>query len=236
MQTWREDIIKALEQSGGVARLADIYALVKSYRSNVPKSYQAMIRGTIESASSHSTVWDKKNDIFYSVKGIGEGIWGLRSMQSETPLAVDIASVDISGGTTLPGKSLTQVYRIIRDTKLCREIKKLHNYKCQLCGLTIKLPTENYYAEAHHIIPLGSPHCGADKAENIIVVCPNHHAMLDYGVVKLELAMINAHAKHQISLDSIAYHNQKIYGEREVVFDVTKDSLPIGTFAFEPST
>lgn len=213
MATWRDDIIKALAQSGGVAHLSDIYALVKSYRKNVPPSYRDMIRGNIESASSDSRVWDKKNDLFYSAGGIGRGIWGLRSMQKETPLAVDVADPDLSGGAAAPGRVLTQTYRIIRDTKLCRDIKKLHNYECQICGLTINLPVEGRYAEAHHIIPLGSPHHGADKADNIIVVCPNHHAMLDYGVIKLEPALITTREKHQICPESVAYHNVKIYGE-----------------------
>lgn len=87
MATWREDIIKALEHSGGEARLTDIYALVKSYRGVVPPSYDAMIRGSIEAASSDSEVWHKQKgkpkDLFYSVDGIGGGKWGLRSMQGQ---------------------------------------------------------------------------------------------------------------------------------------------------------
>lgn len=230
MATWRDDIIKALEQIGGVAPLAEIYALVKSYRVSVPPSYQAMIRGTIEAASRDSKVWDKKNDLFYSVAGIGAGVWGLRSMQKETPVAVDVAEPNLSGGTTAPGKVLTQAYRIIRDTKLCREIKRLHNYECQICGLTINISEEGRYAEAHHIIPLGSPHHGTDKAENIIVVCPNHHAMLDYGVIKLEPALITTRGKHYICSESVTYHNIKIYGESttSLSIDETADSAAAG--------
>jgi predicted HNH restriction endonuclease len=229
MGTWRSDIIKALKQSGGLAPLSEIYALVKSYRMTVPPSYQAMIRGNIESASRDSKVWDKKNDLFYSVDGIGSGVWGLRSMQEETPLAVDVSDPNISGGTSTPGKLLTQTYRIIRDTKLCREVKKLHNYECQICGFSINLPEEGRYAEAHHIIPLGAPHHGADKAENIIVVCPNHHAMLDYGVIKLEFPLILTRGKHQLCTESVAYHNAKIYGEskKSLIIDQTTSSLKI---------
>lgn len=213
MGTWRSDIIKALEHSGGVAPLGNIYALVKLYRVNVPPSYQAMIRGTIESASRDSKVWDQKNDVFYSVAGIGGGVWGLRSMLSKTPVAIDMGDPDLGGGTATPGKIFAQTYRIIRDTKLCREVKKLYNYECQICGSTITLSYSGRYAEAHHVIPLGRPHHGADTAENIIVVCPNHHAMLDYGVIKIGPECITAKGKHQISFASIAYHNQNIYGK-----------------------
>jgi predicted HNH restriction endonuclease len=228
MATWRADIIKALEHSGGVARLVDIYALVQSYRTHVPPSYQAMIRGNIESASSDSEVWDNKNDLFYSVDGIGGGVWGLRSMQKETPLAVDVADPNLSGGAAAPGKVLIQTYRIIRDTRLCRDIKKLHKYECQICGFTINIREEGRYAEAHHIIPLGSPHYGADKAENIIVVCPNHHAMLDYGVIKLEPALLTIKGKHQICLESVAYHNVKIYGESTNFPPNDQENDPLG--------
>lgn len=213
MTTWRDDIIRALEQKGGVAGLSEIYELVKSYRTQIPPSYQAMIRGTIETASRDSKVWDKKNDLFYSVEGIGGGVWGLKALEKDTPLAVDVADPSLDGGTLIPGKVLIQTYRIVRDTKLCRDIKQIHNYECQICELTINLPNKGRYAEAHHIIPLGSPHFGADVAKNIIVVCPNHHAMLDYGVIKLEPALIINRGKHEICPTSIAYHNVNIYGE-----------------------
>jgi hypothetical protein len=215
MGTWREDVIKAIEQSGGIAKLVDIYALVKSYRGTVPPSYQAMIRRTIETASSSSRVWDKKNDIFYSANGIGEGTWGLRITQKLTPFAVDINDPNphITGGNFEPERVSTQIYRVIRDTKLCRDIKNLYNHKCQICDLTIILPSGGNYAEAHHLIPLGSPHKGADKPENIIVVCPNHHAMLDYGAIHLDPTAIADSTKHKISADSIEYHNTVVCKE-----------------------
>lgn len=212
MKTWREDVITALESQGGVANLADIYRIVKSYRNTVPKSYDAIIRRTLESASSDSHAWDKKNDIFYSADGIGEGVWGLRSNQKETPNATDINEPEnISGGSRQPGRSAIQTYRVIRDTKLCRDIKKLHQHKCQFCSSTIELPSGEKYSEAHHIIPLGAPHHGPDTAENIIVVCPNHHAMLDYGVIKLNPLEVTLHPKHKISAQSVEYHNSHIY-------------------------
>ncbi len=38
------------------------------------------------------------------------------------------------------------------------------------------------YIEAHHLIPLGEG--GADRPENLIVVCPMLHRMLHYANVK----------------------------------------------------
>lgn len=103
------------------------------------------------------------------------------------------------------------VYRIIRDTALARQIKQLHNYKCQLCGHTIVLTNGSGYAEAHHIRPLGEPHNGPDIVENIICLCPNHHAELDYGVRPLELSDIQSTQGHPINSVYLQYHNEIIY-------------------------
>ena len=81
----------------------------------------------------------------------------------------------------------------------------------QLCGFTIALPDGSRYAEAHHIQPLGAPHHGPDVAGNIIVVCPNHHAMCDYGTIALDLADLKSHPDHHIDARFIDYHNSTIH-------------------------
>lgn len=70
------------------------------------------------------------------------------------------------------------------------------------------------YSEAHHIIPLGREHGGPDLADNIIVLCPNHHALCDYGAMRLEIAAIRQIPGHQIGQASVEYHNTQIYGRR----------------------
>jgi predicted restriction endonuclease len=63
-------------------------------------------------------------------------------------------------------------------------------------------------------MPLGSEHNGPDVAENVIVLCPNHHVMCDYGAFELkssELRMVNG---HNVSEQYIEYHNSVIYGSR----------------------
>jgi hypothetical protein len=106
----------------------------------------------------------------------------------------------------------TNTYRILRDTELARHIKALHDYRCQICGHTIELPDGSRYAEAHHIQPLGVPHNGPDVTENILCVCPNHHAELDYGAVPIARAALRGHADHRIEPRYIDYHNREIHG------------------------
>jgi predicted restriction endonuclease len=93
---------------------------------------------------------------------------------------------------------------------MTRKIKALHGSECQICGTAIELPNGQKYAEAHHIIPLGSPHFGTDAPSNIIVVCPNHHAMLDLGCTEIAIGDVANVSGHQISNKSVAYHNEVI--------------------------
>jgi len=110
-------------------------------------------------------------------------------------------------------RQLSQTYRIIRDTTLAVQIKQLYKYRCQLCGGTIEAPSGEKYAEAHHIKPLGSPHNGPDVAENIVCLCPNCHAKLDYGIIQIEKRNLNVHVDHSVSPEFIRYHNEVIYNK-----------------------
>ena len=70
------------------------------------------------------------------------------------------------------------------------------------------------YAEAAHIKPVGKPHNGPDRPENLLCLCPNHHLMLDKGVYMIEddLSLIGIegsltkHPDHEISIEHIRYH------------------------------
>lgn len=108
-----------------------------------------------------------------------------------------------------PGRSECTTQRIIRDTGIARIVKEIHSFHCQICGHRTPLPNGSYYAEAHHICPLGAPHDGYDVLENILCVCPNHHAELDYLSLKLSLDKIRKSNRHQIDPDYIEHHNKR---------------------------
>lgn len=69
---------------------------------------------------------------------------------------------------------------LVRNQKLVQEIKRLYKNTCQLCGMRMQVRPGKYYSEVHHIKPLGQKHDGADVKSNVLCVCPNHHAMLDF--------------------------------------------------------
>jgi hypothetical protein len=101
------------------------------------------------------------------------------------------------------------VTRIVRDTLRSNRVKQLHEYKCQICGITITLADGSRYAEGHHLQPLGRD--GPDVEENIICVCPNHHAACDFGAIRLKLDELRAAHGHVISKRYIDYHNRVMY-------------------------
>ena len=115
-----------------------------------------------------------------------------------------------------PSRIGTTISRIIRDTALVAEVKRLNDYKCQLCGDSIPLPNGKHYVEAHHIKPLGHPHDGDDQLSNLIVLCPNHHVMCDYGVISLSMDAIRVCPEHQIALSNIEYHNTVVLAQTSV--------------------
>jgi hypothetical protein len=102
------------------------------------------------------------------------------------------------------------VYRILRDTKLARALKRLHNDRCQICGISVELQDGRSYSEAHHIHPLGKPHNGPDVAENIVVVCPNHHAALDFGAFDISSGTFKPTHDHSVATRFLDYHNSVI--------------------------
>lgn len=99
-----------------------------------------------------------------------------------------------------------EINSIIRNQKLVNEIKKLYNNTCQLCGQQLQVGPGKYYSEVHHIKPLGQLHNGPDYKANMLCVCPNHHALLDFFAIRLDIkALLNQ--RHAIDAAYISYHN-----------------------------
>jgi predicted HNH restriction endonuclease len=208
MTTWLTYIIKAFDNLGGLASYSDLYKELERIREE-PRSteWKATVRRTIETHSSHSANYTPgRPDLFYSVQGLGQGIWALRSYtQFEAP-ASDVAEPSAA-------YALQVTLRIIRDSTLAHELKRLYQYRCQICEHSIILNQQERYAEGHHIKPLGQPHGGPDISPNMIVLCPNHHAELDFGARRIyqdDLKLI----KHPISQQYLDYHNNTIYPYR----------------------
>lgn len=123
----------------------------------------------------------------------------------------------------LPKHSMLEVNRIIRDTKKTKELKKLYDYKCQICGLSIQLPNSDF-CEVHHLQPLGGEHKGFDVIENMIAVCPNHHTLFDYRAIAIHpstldifqydkkiLGKLFVKPEHKLSSVYLEYHFKQVF-------------------------
>jgi len=93
-----------------------------------------------------------------------------------------------------------------RDSKMVREIKELYENRCQVCGERLEIQPGEFYAEAHHLQPLGGEHKGPDVKDNILCLCPNHHVLFDYFAISLDPAKLRLN-KHNLRKSFVDYHN-----------------------------
>lgn len=88
-----------------------------------------------------------------------------------------------------PPRTTTTVQRVVRSSAVVREVKQLHDYRCQICEVKLLGPT-GPYAEGAHIKPLGRPHDGPDVRENILCLCPTCHVLFDLGAIAIDSQLL----------------------------------------------
>lgn len=90
----------------------------------------------------------------------------------------DIGDYDMNNERNLEQNKVS-IQRMVRDSKIARQLKKLHKDECQLCGYKVRKSNGDYVSEAHHIQPYNRLHRGDDNSHNIIILCPNCHTQFD---------------------------------------------------------
>lgn len=127
-------------------------------------------------------------------------------------------TVSLQGEKKAKTRIPVTILRIVRDSLLIKKIKALYNYECQVCDIRIQVNNVPY-AEGAHIRPLGKPHDGHDVPENLLCLCPNHHVMLDKGIIAINPnftllghpGKLKVHKSHVIGLFNCIYHREHIY-------------------------
>ncbi len=149
----------------------------------------------------------------------GFRIWRFRLVRlSPQEAAPYIPVVNLPKGQHDPATSTGVATRIVRSTVVAESIKRLYDYYCQVCDDRLEVPG-GAYAEAAHIRALGKPHSGPDVPENVLCLCPNHHALFDNGGIYLsdELKVVDCNgavlgpltksSKHPIDVNYVRYHH-----------------------------
>ena len=111
-------------------------------------------------------------------------------------------------------KEIFEIMRFIRDSAKVTKLKELYQNKCQICDYTFEYADDKFYSEVHHYNPLNAN--ADDDFDNMIVVCPNHHAEFDYNLIVIDIdgksildkngnkiATIRFHKDHQLNIKSI---------------------------------
>jgi len=65
-----------------------------------------------------------------------------------------------------------------RKPEITIKIKNLYKNTCQICNEKLISP-KGLISVGAHIRGLGKPHDGPDSIENLLCLCPNHHALFD---------------------------------------------------------
>ncbi|QRG66004.1 HNH endonuclease [Brevibacillus choshinensis] len=151
-----------------------------------------------------------------------------RETRKTTPVKVTSENVvEIMGNSTelIPDKVDRQVTLAKRKQNIVSYLKEMYKDICQVCHEALLIGTNGEtLSEVHHIQPLGS-HNGSDSIDNMIVLCPNHHAMFDRGAISIELdKKLVLHVcpthkihnqplilKHEINPRYVEYHNEHIF-------------------------
>lgn len=85
-----------------------------------------------------------------------------------------------------PRVRIARARRIARDRKIVLDLKLLYGGRCQCCGFSFAKADGTPYSEVAHLRPISLLEPGLDAKDNLVVLCANHHRMLDLGPIEIE--------------------------------------------------
>jgi hypothetical protein len=157
-------------------------------------------------------------------KSLEHALFG-KTRETQSEAAERSPSVFLHAPDKNPEQTTTEQDRLLRDQTVVTELKTLYDHTCQLCGYRLQRAEDAGYSEVHHIKPLGDPHNGPDIPENMLVLCPNHHADFDNGMLTIDPAsytvdhiydesvsgsQLTLCDDHQVKTVFLDYHNKGI--------------------------
>ena len=122
----------------------------------------------------HAALADDESKLVEAIDAMDEEV-------SEEALMAAVASHTSSA----PEQTESIVKRAKRSRRLAGDLKALYQGHCQLCGFTFTTAAGNPYAEVAHLRPISETEKNLDVKDNVVVLCPNHHKMLDHGPLEI---------------------------------------------------
>ncbi|WP_184093483.1 HNH endonuclease [Anaerocolumna cellulosilytica] len=107
-----------------------------------------------------------------------------------------------------------KINRIKRYQRIVKELKKKHDYKCQVCGYNFLIDNGNYYCEAHHIKSLSQG--GSQSPENVVILCPNHHRLFHYATNNVIIKSTKEGKRVMVIGDKEVLLNEMIWSENKL--------------------
>ena len=119
-----------------------------------------------------------------------------------------------------PDRVQITINKLQRNIKLSEKVKKLYDYRCQVCDVCLSSPC-GPIAIGAHIRGVGRPHDGPDVIENMLCLCPNHHDQLDcfsyyiepgsleiIGLDNLTGRKLFVSKRHKLNKEFLQYHKE----------------------------
>jgi putative restriction endonuclease len=180
-----ETVVAALRRLGGQARPVEIAAEIRRlFPGPHPPTLLQGVRARIQECSSDSKNWRGKRDLFYTVNGIGGGVWGLREMDLLNPTNEDGFADSAEPFMAEEGAATLRTHlRRERSKSLVYRFKRaLTSFACVVCDFDFARKYGELgrgFIEAHHKIPVAQLKPGAKtELEDLAPVCANCHRML----------------------------------------------------------
>ena len=199
--TWVQDLIEVYNDLGGIANYEDVYRLAKEKRiargASWTSAATATIRRTVEDHAESSKNF-RGRSIFYSVKGHGQGVWGLMPeyLWNAEKEPDHQKSAYLQG---IEGIIQEKFYlERSRDPRLVEARKEKDDYTCQVCSFRLMVAPAKYIIDVHHLTPMGSlTGVKLTSIDDLVCLCPNCHRI--------------AHSSQSVplTLDGIRYHLKK---------------------------
>jgi hypothetical protein len=156
-----------------------------------------------------------------AVDSAGEGSASAEATSEATTSEATTAAPE----TTPAEPSATETKQPHADADDASALAAHHDHRCMVCGDTRRQAPDEGYAELHYLMPPEESHGGPTEADNAVVVCPNHRADFEHGLIRIDpqsLTVEHAYEAdvsgrtlrtvegHALGAQYLAYHNDVI--------------------------